>query len=309
MPAGAPTISVALCTFQGMRYLDRQWDSILAQTRLPDQVVVCDDGSTDGTREHLQALARSAPFPVELRFNQTNLGVTRNFDQALSLCAGEFAALSDQDDRWRTDKLAVLSQLLIDNPGCGYACSDAELIDAHDRFLGQRVWLEMRHNPLAVLPTGHESTATKLMQSNFILGATVMLNLKQLRPWISPIPASWYHDHWLVLISELLGHHGVATPEPLTHYRRHPGQSCGLRPHGLLGVIHKLMHGQKRRNRQVKRQTRLVDLIAHWERNILPRRPDMEKWRGPLTAAMEMYAEQSRSKQRGAWWPRWRKAA
>lgn len=308
MSAGAPTISVAMCTFQGMRYLDRQWDSILAQTRLPDQVVVCDDGSTDGTREHLRDLAKSAPFPVELKFNSNNLGVTRNFDQALSLCACGFAVLSDQDDRWRADKLEALSQLLIANPGSGYACSDAELIDAHDRSLGQRVWPEMRHNPLTVLPTGSESTATKLMQSNFILGATVMLNLQLLRPWISPIPASWYHDHWLVLISELLGHHGAATPEPLTHYRRHPGQACGLRPHGLLGVIHKLMHGQKRRNRQAKRQTRLADLMAHWERNVLPRRPNMEKWRGTLEAAVKMYAEQSRSKENRAWWKGLRKA-
>jgi len=299
--SAAPTISVALCTFRGERFLPEQLDSILAQTRRPDQVVVCDDGSTDRTRDILTDFARSAPFPVELRFNERNLGVTKNFEQALSQCAGGFAVLTDQDDRWRPDKLAVLSQLLIDNPHSGYACSDAELIDGDGRLLNQRVWPEMRQNPGTLLPQGIDATATRLMQSNFLLGATVMIHLDLLRPWIFPFSTNFYHDHWLVLTSELLGHHGVATPEPLTFYRRHAGQNCGLKRRGVFGALRKLLRSSERRHRQAMRQQRLRDFLAHWETHILPRRPETERWRGALEAAADQFAQAGEKR---TWWAR-----
>src|SRR5213080_381833 len=99
------TLSVALCTYNGAAYLGEQLDSIVAQSRPPDELVVCDDGSTDETVEVLETFLAEAPFPVRLQRNEANLGFVKNFEQAISLCTGDFVALSDQDDVWMPGKL------------------------------------------------------------------------------------------------------------------------------------------------------------------------------------------------------------
>src|ERR1051325_7345189 len=99
-----------MCTYNGAEFLPAQWESILAQSRPPDEIVVCDDGSSDQTRSLLEQLAKESSIPVTLRFNQANLGSVKNFEQAIRLCTGEIIALSDQDDVWRNDKLQTIEE-------------------------------------------------------------------------------------------------------------------------------------------------------------------------------------------------------
>ncbi len=89
------------------RCLEPQLASLLAQTRLPDELVACDDGSTDGTVSILEAFARRAPFPVRIERNDVRLRSTRNFEKAIGLCTGDLIATSDQDDVWLPEKLAL----------------------------------------------------------------------------------------------------------------------------------------------------------------------------------------------------------
>src|SRR5579863_2954193 len=123
-------ISVAMCTYNGGRYLTEQLESIGAQSRLPGELVVCDDHSTDDSIGILRQFQADAPFPVRIIQNALRLGSTRNFDQAIGLCRGEFIALSDQDDRWLPGKLERLAEVLAENPFLGGVFSDANLIDS-----------------------------------------------------------------------------------------------------------------------------------------------------------------------------------
>ena len=115
----APRISVALCTYNGGRYLERQLESIALQSRMPCELIVCDDRSTDDTIAILRQFQSDAPFPVQVIQNQFRLGSTRNFDQAIGLSRGEFIALCDQDDLWLPAKLERLCDALVDNPFLG----------------------------------------------------------------------------------------------------------------------------------------------------------------------------------------------
>src|SRR3954470_19039846 len=85
--------SVAMCTYNGARFLGAQLASVAAQTRPPDELVVCDDRSTDETADIVRAFASRAPFPVRLHVNEENLGSTKNFERALSFCEGEVIVL------------------------------------------------------------------------------------------------------------------------------------------------------------------------------------------------------------------------
>jgi glycosyltransferase involved in cell wall biosynthesis len=169
-----------MCTFNGAEFLPAQWGSILGQSRRPDEIVVCDDGSSDQTRELLEKFAQESSIPVTLRFNENNLGSVKNFEQATRLCTGEIIALSDQDDVWRSDKLQSIEQAFIKHPAAGLVFSDAEIVDENLEPLGRRMWTEIGFEPfkqkliargraLEVLITGWTVTgATMAFRSEFV---------------------------------------------------------------------------------------------------------------------------------------------
>ena len=84
-------ISVAMCTYNGARFLPEQLESITMQTRLPDELVICDDQSTDESAEIIKAFLPHAPFAVRLEVNESNRGSTKNFEKAIGLCQGEIS--------------------------------------------------------------------------------------------------------------------------------------------------------------------------------------------------------------------------
>jgi glycosyltransferase involved in cell wall biosynthesis len=109
-----PCISIAMATYNGACYIREQLDSIAAQTMLPCELVVTDDGSTDATLEIVRDFAQGATFPVRVYSNDKRLGFSNNFFRAASLCGGEYIAFCDQDDVWLADKLATCVQPFAD---------------------------------------------------------------------------------------------------------------------------------------------------------------------------------------------------
>lgn len=103
-----------MATYNGERFIREQLDSLAAQTRPPDELVVTDDGSTDRTLQILDDFSRNAPFPLKIHRNASRLGWSDNFLRAISLCDGTWLALCDQDDVWSPTKLATV-QSHIDN--------------------------------------------------------------------------------------------------------------------------------------------------------------------------------------------------
>jgi len=138
--------SIALCTYNGEQYLKEQLESYAYQTQLPDELIVCDDGSTDSTIDIIREFADSASFSVKLYINEQNLGSTKNFEKAIRLCTGDIIFLSDQDDVWREDKISLMSQIFEECPGTGAIFTDADVVDSRLQFLGYRLWDPVRFN-------------------------------------------------------------------------------------------------------------------------------------------------------------------
>ena len=218
-------ISVAMCTFNGGRYLEEQLQSIGAQSRLPCEVVVCDDGSTDETIAILKRFQANVRFPVKIIQNSLRMGSTRNFDQAIGMARGEFIALCDQDDRWLPHKLERLSDCLANNPFLGGAFSDAELIDGDGRRVGMSLFGRHKFTTAKQRSFVACPTAT-LLKHDVVTGATLMFR-STIRGYCSPIPATWVHDGWLAWMLAL---HSRVTliQEPLIEYRIHEGQQLGV---------------------------------------------------------------------------------
>ncbi|MFO0797803.1 MAG: glycosyltransferase family 2 protein [Gemmataceae bacterium] len=218
-------VSVALCTFSGERFLPEQLASVRGQDRLPDELVACDDGSTDRTVELLRAFAAEAPFRVRLEVNPARLGSSANFARAVSLCTGSLIALCDQDDVWRPDKLATLEAALAADPGANFAFSDADVVDEHGTPLGYTLWRSIGFGARERRRFAAGDGFACLLRRYRVTGATMMFRAA-LRDLLLPVPPGWVHDAWFALVLTVVGR-GVPIAEPLVHYRRHSGQQVG----------------------------------------------------------------------------------
>jgi glycosyltransferase involved in cell wall biosynthesis len=218
-------ISVALCTFNGEPFLLEQLASIEKQTRLPDELVVCDDCSTDGTLEILQRFAERVKFPVEVFQNAQTLGSTKNFEKAIRLCTGDLIALSDQDDIWYPDRLERSEQEFAAHPEAGLVFSDADVIDEQNRPLGETLWqrLGFAGKRKQDLLSGQFIVLAK---HRFVTGATAMFRAN-LRDRCLPIASGWIHDGWIAVV---IAAFSKLRPidERLIRYRIHGTQQVGL---------------------------------------------------------------------------------
>ena len=225
--AGKSTISVALCTYNGERFLPDQLNSIRRQSRLPDQVILSDDHSTDGTLKLLHDFARAAPFPVEILTNSANIGSLRNFEQALRACKGSLIALSDQDDIWHPDRLVRSEEELLAHPEVGLVFTNGEVVDDQNRKIGVRLWENFGFEGARkeALRSGNYIPMARL---RFVTGATVMFRTRFL-PYCFPVGEGWVHDGWIAAIIASMAFIR-AIDEPLVAYRRHASQQIGLGP-------------------------------------------------------------------------------
>ena len=106
-------ISVAICTFNGEKFLQEQINSILEQTLKVDEIVICDDCSTDNTWDILKDYKTNNPSLFQIHRNEINLKSNKNFEKAIGLCTGCYIFLSDQDDIWKNDKVEKTLAVLI----------------------------------------------------------------------------------------------------------------------------------------------------------------------------------------------------
>jgi len=202
-PAGgaAPTISVALCTYNGTNYLREQLRSVLEQTRPPAQLVVSDDASSDDTLAIVRELCANAAFPVQILEATQNSGIVANFERAMAACTGEYIALSDQDDRWHPDKLEQVATRIAAEPASRAALfyHDPELIDGSGAPLGKTFLQSARLTPPQV------ELWRMLCVGNFVPGCTMVFAREALQSLL-PMPAqAILHDWWILLYFSLCG--------------------------------------------------------------------------------------------------------
>lgn len=233
-------LSVALATWNGQRWLPELLDSLAGQSRLPDELVVCDDASSDGTRAVLDDFAATAPFAVRRTDSDTRLGPVRAFERALGATAGRMIALCDQDDRWDREKLCILEAALATHDTVLAFC-DAELIDEAGGATGDRLWRQLGFNrrqrdSLVSSPPG------PILRHAVTSGCTMLLRRHVLGVAL-PFPSALdlvarpvLHDRWLSLVAGCLGK-VVPIPQPLVEYRLHPNQAVGVRWRSYRGQL------------------------------------------------------------------------
>lgn len=247
-------ISVAMCTYNGAKYVEEQLASILKQSLLPSEIVISDDGSSDGTVDIIETFwsQKNESFPqasevtLTLIKNPLSLGVTKNFEQALLACRNPILALSDQDDIWQPDKLDKLVPLFEQDPKLLLVFTDSRLVDAAGKSLGVTSFqaLVVSESERSAVSSGNSQSV--FLRRNLATGATVLLR-RDLLDLATPFPEEWVHDEWLALVASFAGQVRMSE-ECLIDYRQHGNNQIGMKKPGLRHYVGRLVFPRTERN-------------------------------------------------------------
>jgi glycosyltransferase involved in cell wall biosynthesis len=217
-------ISVVMATYNGKRFIHEQLESILAQTMLPAEIVVTDDGSTDGTPEIIEAYAARCPLPIAVHRNAARLGFADNFLKAARLSASPFIAFADQDDVWLPQKLKSCHDMM-EQTGAVLCSPTMMLVDEKRTPIAlshQEIKKTGTHPPLTLEPWGIFSGLSEMFDRRLLdlipAAARGVDNVTYDKPLA--------HDRWVFFLASHFGTIAVIN-EPMVEYRQHGSNTVG----------------------------------------------------------------------------------
>lgn len=218
-------ISVAMVTYQGAKYIKEQLDSILATLGAEDEVVVSDDGSTDGTKQIL-SLYQEKDARIRV-ISGPKAGVKANVENALRTCEGAYIFLADQDDIWMPQK--------VDRVMAAFEEKKAGLV-VHDAIVTDGDCKEVILESFYSLKGSGAGVAKNIWRNTYI--GCCMAFKRELLEEVLPIPSYIeMHDQWIGVINDKLGRGTCFIPDKLLKYRRHGENASGMSHYGILRMI------------------------------------------------------------------------
>lgn len=219
-------LSVALCTYNGAKYIEEQILSILNQTMPVDEIVVCDDGSTDETLQIINRIKEKSLVEIRVFCNETTLGVCANFQEAVDLCRGDVIFLSDQDDVWHPHKVKTIVEWFEQHSDKSVVFTNAELINgegklATEDMLFDRVGFSKKYRDY--FDAGCELAV--FYYCNHATGATMAIKGKKV--FSRYCSNEILHDEVIALTAVQEGALGYID-EPLIQYRLHGSQQMSI---------------------------------------------------------------------------------
>lgn len=207
-----PTITAGVRVHNAELFIAETLTAILSQTRPPEEIVVVDDGSTDGTPEELERFAR------EVRIvRQPNRGLAATFNRVFDEARGDYVAMCDADDIWSPDRLERQAQALVRHPEIGIAFGAVEIFGTASGPWGY----------LDILEPGilqRDRFARALLRADVVSTSTTLIARRlygQVGPFRERMGAEDY-DYWLRALKT--GAVFYYDPATLARYRRHSDQ-------------------------------------------------------------------------------------
>jgi glycosyltransferase involved in cell wall biosynthesis len=216
----APTFSIVMPAYNAAQTIGVAIKSVLAQTRGDFELIVVNDGSTDGTAAQVE------PFLSDGRvrlISQPNSGQAQARNAAIELARGTYVSLLDSDDLWLPQYLGVMAATLDADPAAAVAYTDAWVLDDELRRIARQTAMSS-NQPTSVPPDADAFLRALLELGNFVfVGATIRLSvLAEAGPFRVGVEGSEDYEMWLRIAAR--GYRFARCPETLAIYRRRPGQ-------------------------------------------------------------------------------------
>lgn len=207
-----PLVSIALCVYNGEKFLEKQLQTLLNQTYKNLELIIVDDGSTDRSLDIIEHYAKDKR--LKLFINEKNLGYVKNFEKAIGYCSGNYIALADQDDIWHLKKIEILVNQVED---AVLIYHDSELIDIDGTVLGKMsdiLNMYSGNSPLPFLFYNCVSGHSCLFRKDLVLKLG----------FFNPL---FYHDWWLAYVAASSGKIKYIN-QTLVKYRQHSLSSTDI---------------------------------------------------------------------------------
>ena len=220
MKAAYPKVSVFVLTYNQKAFVQEAIESILMQQYPNLEIVIGDDGSTDGAQEILVRYQKKHPGLFKLILSQKNEGITSNSNKILKECTGEYIAWLGGDDIWMPGKLFKQVSLMESNPLASLCVSKVE-------------WFDSKTNKtMFIYPQGDFNvTNLNIIDTAYYIGcngSSYMFRRKAI-PQYGFEPSISMVSDWLFVIETLRNGNIVFINEALARYRRH-GESMSNFP-------------------------------------------------------------------------------
>lgn len=224
-------VDILLACYNGEIYISEQIKSIMAQSYENWRLIIQDDCSSDGTAEIVGEYALKFPQKIILHKNTVPSGSAKNnFLSMLRYAKSDYIMLSDQDDFWKPDKIAVtlkrVKEAEADNNKIPVLVhTDLRVVDENLNTISDSMVKTQKLN-------GSETRPARLMTQNTVTGCTVMinkslLNLINLYEYTNPEKIIM-HDWWLALTASFFGKIEFIDSPPIL-YRQHGKNSVGAK--------------------------------------------------------------------------------
>lgn len=237
-----PLVSIALCAYNGAKFIRKQLDSILHQTHKNLEIIVVDDCSTDDTYEILRGYAKKDDR-IRCYKNEVNQGYNKNFEKAISFTTGTYIAISDQDDIWLPKKIALLLE------GIG----DKWLIFSNSYYINDGDERIREERTLVMGLDMPSSNYKSLLLTNYVTGHNTLFK-KEFISYFLPFPEKGFYDWWMGFIA--LYHQKIAfLDEVLTKYRIHEAS-----------VIQKRNNSGQEKREVIKTIDQMLFIFAEYKR-------------------------------------------
>jgi glycosyltransferase involved in cell wall biosynthesis len=221
-------LSVAFIVYNGSNYMEQQLDSILNQTVKVDEIVVCEDNSTDNTREILEKFNLANPGLFKILHNSQNLGSNKNAEKAIQHCTGDIVFLSDHDDEWLPNKIERTLEYFEQNPKMNGVFSNGYLMNAYSEIDTKNALWDSMSFPFTQLKNNSALLREYIHTNENSATGAAMAFRRKLSFLDQPFPSIKFliHDRWISM--NLSNDNSLGFIEDkLIKYRLHPKQETG----------------------------------------------------------------------------------
>ena len=221
------TVSVAICTYNGEKYIKKQLESIIRQTRIPDEIILYDDNSTDKTIEIADETLKKSDIQYKIHKNIKNMGCKDNFLNCYHECIGDVIFSCDQDDIWVNDKIEKFMKHFETDKKLVLAFCNAELIDSNDNSLNitllEQIGVPQNQN---IDINFYKNRLFGDTFGNFLVYGCCYAFKRDFFKKLLPFPPKWYFDSWIAICAPLYGNICYIN-ESLIFYRQHSNNYSG----------------------------------------------------------------------------------
>ncbi|WKK67356.1 glycosyltransferase family 2 protein [Lutimonas zeaxanthinifaciens] len=206
-------VSVIMPAYNAEKYIEQAINCIIRQSYVNWELIICDDGSIDGTREIIESFALMDKR-IRCYHNENNLGIVATRNKLLAKAKGEFITMLDADDLCVAERISVLRNFLLVNDHVGIVGSGVQFISQNGSLKGERKY-----------PETNSEIQNNLLNEKFpFCGAGVMIRKEvylKIGGYRDYFEGKAWDDHdWLFRSS--MHFKGANVPEMLYQYRDNP---------------------------------------------------------------------------------------